>query len=58
MLKIIEGIIAVVFLLLKNSVEKEQERKKENEQLLKDWKDALNSKDKSRITAVIDRMRK
>lgn len=54
---VISGVIQIIYLLLKNKFEKDAELKKKKEELHVEAKEAIKSRDASRITSVLDRMR-
>lgn len=57
-LGVIGAVINLVFLILKNIGEKDAEEKKKKEALHAEAMEAIKSNDKSRVTAVFDKLRK
>lgn len=57
MLNIISGAIQLIFLILNNYFEKDKEEKKRKEDIHAEWVDVIKSGDKSRINALIDKLR-
>lgn len=53
----IGGIIQLVFLILSTKFEKDKEERKRKDEALKGWDEAIKSGDKSRINAMVDRVR-
>lgn len=58
MLKIIGAVVELIIFILKNLFEKNAQVKKENEELHKHAKDAILSRDASRISSVFDKLRR
>ena len=54
----ISGIIQILFLVLKNKFEKDEELKKKKKELYVEAKESLKSGDVSRINATIVKLRK
>jgi hypothetical protein len=57
MLQIIGGILQIIFLLLKNKFEKDEEVRKQKEALHAEVKTAIASRDADAINAVICKLR-
>ncbi len=58
MMQIIGAIVELIIFIFKNSFEKNKEVKKQNEELRKEAKDAIASRDASRITRAFDKLRR
>ena len=58
MMQIIGAVVELIIFVLKNVFEKNVEVKKQNEELRKEAKDAILSRDASRITSVFDKLRR
>ena len=58
MWQVIGGVIQIIFLLLKNKMEKDAEVKKKREELADEAKKAIGSRDVSAINNVIVKLRK
>lgn len=57
MWQVIVGILQIVYLLLKNKFEKDVDIKKQKEELHVEVKEAIKSRDVSRINGCIERLR-
>ena len=53
----IAGIIQIIYLLIKNKFEKDEELKKKKEGLYVEAKEAIKSRDVSRINGLLGRLR-
>lgn len=58
MMQIIGAVVELIVFILKNIFEKNAEVKKQNEELRREAKDAILSRDASRITRVLDNLRR
>lgn len=57
MWQVIAGVLQIVFLIIKNNFEKDAEKRKKNEVVYVEAKDALKSRDVSRVNGILDRLR-
>jgi hypothetical protein len=57
MWQVAAGVIQIIYLLLKNKFEKDAEKKKQMEELHVEAKEAIKSRDASRINSVVGRLR-
>lgn len=53
----VAGVIQILFLVLKNKFERDEAERKRKEALHEEAKDAVKSRDISRINSVIERLR-
>ena len=58
MMQIIGAVVELIIFILKNAFEKNAEVKKKNDDLRQEAKDAILSRDASRITRVFDKLRR
>lgn len=58
MIAIIAGVIQLIFLILKNKYNQDEEDKQRKKEIANEWKDAIKSGDASRINTLIDKLRK
>ncbi len=58
MMQIIGAVVELIIFVLKNVFEKNAEVKKQNEELRREAKDAIASRDASRITRAFDKIRR
>jgi hypothetical protein len=58
MMQIIGAIVELIIFILKNAFENNAEVKKQNDELHKQAKDAILSRDASRISNVFDKLRR
>ena len=58
MMQIIGAIVELLIFIIKNVFEKNAQVKKDNEELHREAKDAILSRDASRITRVFDKLRR
>lgn len=56
-LQIISGIIQIIFLIMKNKTQMNDETKKKKDEAYVEAKEAIKSADLSRINAAIDKLR-
>lgn len=57
MWQVVAGVLQIIYLFMKNKFEKDAELRKQKEEIYVEAKEAIKSKDVSRINGVIDRMR-
>ena len=55
---VISGVVQILYLLLKNKFEKDAELKKKKEELHVEAKEAIGSRDVSRINTLLTELRK
>lgn len=58
MMQIIGAVVELIIFVLKNVFEKNAEVKKQNEELHREAKDAILSRDASRVTRAFDKLRR
>lgn len=58
MMQIIGAVVELIVFILRNIFERDAEVKKQNEELRREAKDAILSRDASRITRVLDNLRR
>ena len=58
MMQIIGAVVELIIFILKNVFEKNAEVKKQNEELPREAKDAILSRDASRVSRVFDKLRR
>lgn len=58
MIRIIGAVVELITFILKNIFERDAEVKKQNEELRQEAKDAILSRDASRITRAFDKLRR
>ena len=58
MMQIIGAVVELIIFILKNVFEKNAEVKKQNEELHREAKDAILSRDASRVSRVFDKLRR
>lgn len=58
MMQIIGAVVELIVFILRNIFERDAEVKKQNEELQREAKDAILSRDASRITRVLDNLRR
>ncbi len=57
MWQVFAGIVQIIFLILKNKFEKDEEKRKEREQHAKEASEIIKSRDVSRLNNLLTRMR-
>lgn len=57
-MQIIGAVVELIVFILRNIFERDAEVKKQNEELQREAKDAILSRDASRITRVLDNLRR
>lgn len=55
---VVGAVLQLILFILKNSFEKDKEVKKQNDELQREAKDAILSRDASRITRAFDKLRR
>lgn len=58
MMQIVGAVVELIIFILKNVFEKNAEVKKQNEELHREAKDAILSRDASRVSRVFDKLRR
>lgn len=55
---VVGAVLQLILFILKNSFEKDKKVKKQNDELHREAKDAILSRDANRITRVFDKLRR
>lgn len=58
MWNVIGGILQIIFLLLKNKFEKDAKEKERKKELTNESKDAILSRDPTRIVGILDKLQR
>ena len=57
MWQVVVAILQIIYLVMKNSFEKDAQKRKQKEEMYVEAKEAVKSRDPSRIVGVVDRLR-